>query len=235
MHPDLENLINMALADGEVTEKEREIIFRKADKLGEDRDEVEMILDGRIALMKKDQIASQTQPQISKSNKEGDLKKCPSCGAPVESFKTKCADCGHEFRNIEANSSINSLFQILQKIEQDERSKPRQKSLTSLLGGGDETIFLTICNSQANAISSFPVPNSKEDILEFLAMALPQTKIKLQKYMFMTAPIDRPKEALKNAWISKCQQVIMKASLAMKDDKKTLEEINNYAKQLGIK
>ena len=29
MHPDLENLINMALADGELTDKKREIILRK--------------------------------------------------------------------------------------------------------------------------------------------------------------------------------------------------------------
>ena len=50
MHPELENLINMALADGEVTEKERGIILRKAETFGFDVDEAEMILDGKIAL-----------------------------------------------------------------------------------------------------------------------------------------------------------------------------------------
>ena len=54
MNAEIENLIEMALADGEVTEKERAIIFRKADTLGEDKDEVEMILDGKIALLKKE-------------------------------------------------------------------------------------------------------------------------------------------------------------------------------------
>ena len=33
MHPEIENLINMALADGEVTEKERGIILRKSETL----------------------------------------------------------------------------------------------------------------------------------------------------------------------------------------------------------
>jgi len=48
MHPEIENLINMALADGEVTEKERGIILRKAEALGLDIEEVEMTLDGRL-------------------------------------------------------------------------------------------------------------------------------------------------------------------------------------------
>ena len=47
MHPEIENLINMAIADGEVTEKERAIILRKAEGFGEDKDEVEMILEVR--------------------------------------------------------------------------------------------------------------------------------------------------------------------------------------------
>ena len=69
MNPEIENLINMALADGEVTEKERSIILKKAEVLDLDVDEVEMILDGRIALIVKENTTEQT-----KSNKEGNIK-----------------------------------------------------------------------------------------------------------------------------------------------------------------
>lgn len=48
MNPEIEKLIKMALADGQVTDKEREIILRKAEKLGLDGDEVEMYLEGSI-------------------------------------------------------------------------------------------------------------------------------------------------------------------------------------------
>lgn len=44
----LEELINSAVATGEVTDKKREIILRRAIKEGEDPDEVEMVLDARI-------------------------------------------------------------------------------------------------------------------------------------------------------------------------------------------
>ncbi len=234
MHQEIENLINMALADGEVTEKERGIIMRKAEALGEDKDEVEMILDGKIALLRRELNLTQ-QTLSTNSNKEGHLRKCPSCGAPVQSFATKCSECGHEFRGIDADSSVQKLFTILQSIDQEERSKPRQKSFAQMLGDMDIEKENAIANRQALAINSFPVPNSKESILEFLSMALPQTKIKLQKLMFMTAPIDKGKETIKKAWTAKCEQIIMKARFSMKDDKQILSEIEFYAKQLGIK
>lgn len=36
-------------------------------------------------------------------------------------------------------------------------------------------------------------------------------------------------------WKAKCEQIIMKAKFSMKDDKKILEEILEYAKELKIK
>ena len=50
MHPEIDKLIEMALTDGQVTDKEREIILRKAEKLGLDVDEVEMYLEGKIGV-----------------------------------------------------------------------------------------------------------------------------------------------------------------------------------------
>lgn len=48
MHPEIDKLIEMALTDGQVTDKEREIILRKAEKLGLDVDEVEMVIEGKL-------------------------------------------------------------------------------------------------------------------------------------------------------------------------------------------
>ena len=39
---------------------------------------------------------------------------------------------------------------------------------------------------------------------------------------------------MKKAWAAKCEQIIIKARFSMKDEKKTLEEIEHYAKQLGV-
>ena len=58
MNAELEKLIDFALADGVVTDKEREIVRKKAEKLGEDPDEAEMILDAKLAMQNKETAAS---------------------------------------------------------------------------------------------------------------------------------------------------------------------------------
>lgn len=49
----LEKLINAALADGELTEKEKQILFKKAEAMGIDLDEFEMVLEARLYEMKR--------------------------------------------------------------------------------------------------------------------------------------------------------------------------------------
>ena len=49
----LEALITAALADGVLTEKEKQILFKKAEAMGIDLDEFEMVLDARLVELKK--------------------------------------------------------------------------------------------------------------------------------------------------------------------------------------
>lgn len=230
----IEKLIELALADGELTEKEKQILFKRAEAEGIDLDEFEMVLEARIFEKTKNKT---TEPIAApQSNKFGDIKKCPSCGAIVESFSTRCADCGHNFSGIVANSSINRLFDMLNDIE----SKRKDSSLTSLATnffgkgfglGGDK-----ITSQKREIISSFPIPNSKEDILEFLALAIPKAKKK--KGFFVSHETQNANQAHNEfvpVWKTKCEQIIMKARFSMKEDKKTLDEIEYYAKELGIK
>ena len=53
----LETLITAALADGVLTDKEKQILFKKAEAMGIDRDEFELVLDGRLAKRKKEMEA----------------------------------------------------------------------------------------------------------------------------------------------------------------------------------
>ena len=187
MNQELENLINMVLAKGELTEKDKEIVLKKAEKLGEDKDEIELILEGKFAELKKQENLSQIQKETKQtSNKEGVIKKCPACGAPAESFQTKCSECGHEFRNTETNSYMNLLFYKIEEA-QKEVNERRDKVKTDWMYGGqfakDNETKVIINNSIATIISSFPFPNTKEEILEFLSLS----------FSHATKKVDRPK------------------------------------------
>ena len=233
----IENLINFALSDGELTEKEKQILFKKAEEAGIDLDEFEMVLDAKLFEKQKTVKAAAPSVAAPKSDKFGDVKKCPACGAIAQSFQTKCSDCSHEFSNIGANVSIGKLFEMINACENER--KDEGMSIGSAvggvfskmygLGGGDK-----ILEKKKSIISGFPIPNTKDDILEFLSTAIPNAK---QKGNFMTKqqPENKSHYDLAPNWFSKCEQIVMKAKFSMKDDKKVLEEIMQYAKELGIK
>lgn len=229
----LEKLIEFALADGELTEKEKQVLFKKAASFGVDLDEFEMVLDAQLHLKQQSDKAVSSAP---KSDKFGDIRKCPSCGAMVESFQTRCLDCGHEFSNIQANSSIINLMKKLDDIESTRRSTGN--SFTRQLGIRDK-----VNNRKKDIIKNFPIPNTKEDILEFLTIAVPNAS---KKGNFMSRAFESgmsttkaQENALHNefapVWMAKCEQIIIKAKLSMQNDKATLEAIKEYAERLKIK
>ena len=256
----IENLINLALADGELTEKEKQILFKKAEAAGIDLDEFEMVLDAK--LFEKQQTVKAAAPSVAapKSEKFGDIRKCPSCAAILQSFQTKCDDCGHEFTNIEAVGSSQKLFDLLQAAtlrnskaltELDNQKNQRlealsQKhnsdgSLVKIFGGksraenqdeeredlireldnGRINIEKSIFKEKANIIKNFPVPNSKEDLLELLAMASSNAYDN-----------DGHIGSEEEGWIQKTDQIYSKIKIVAEKDPAFIEQATNMVVSL---
>jgi hypothetical protein len=173
MRSEIENLIDLALADGEISEKEKQVLFKKAQELGIDLDEFELILNGKIQLRNK-QNHQQAAPN---SNKFGDVKKCPSCGAIIKAFIANCTDCGHEFSSIGSSSAMK---EFRKKLE----------------AGNDE--------KDIELIKSFHVPNTKEDLVEFLTLSITNYKRATSK-------------ELQLAWLSMAENIMLKINLVFKD------------------
>ena len=163
---------------------------------------------------------SATTSTHSKSGKYGDIRKCPSCGSFVEPFSTRCKECGYEFTNVVSVSSTTQLFQKLEELENQKDNK---------FFGNDFKIY----EKKLLAIKTFPIPNSKEDILEFITMAAPLSYLKPDKWTILGK--EDPNSQVTYAWRAKCEQAIMKARFAMKDDKEMLAIIEQSAKNLNIK
>lgn len=114
--PELEQLIQYALEDGVLTDKERSVLMRKAQESGVDLDEFEMILEAKLHEVQKTTAAVAPKPS---SNKHGEMRKCPACGAMVSAFTARCGECGFEFNNVEVNKAANTLFEKLQALEME--------------------------------------------------------------------------------------------------------------------
>jgi hypothetical protein len=138
MNPEIEKLIELALADGEITQKERSVILKKAEKLGEDPDEINMILDG-----KQHQLKTNKQKE-----KVGNIKICPACGDSVKSMVLNCKSCGHEFNRSVQSDSLKEMIKKLEKIDVNDLGVDYEENV-------------------AKIVKSFAVPSNFEEIYQF--------------------------------------------------------------------
>lgn len=175
---ELEEVIEAALADGVITEKERAVLHKKALQEGVDPDEVDVVMDGRLAKMKRE--VDWLRPEPPRSVKRGNLAKCPSCGAPYIPGTGKCPECGHIFQNAEANHSAQRLADGIEQITIRFRDKiasasnvhGKEEGLFGTLGitGLSDAEELNIQKDKEieNYITNFVIPSSKDDLLEFI-------------------------------------------------------------------
>jgi hypothetical protein len=242
----INQLIDAALIDGILTEKEKQILFKKAEGLGIDLDEFEMILDAKLFEKQKSDNHTTVSPE---SNKLGDVRKCPACGAITETFATKCSECETEFRNIEASQNIIKFFEKLDDIESNRIDNNFEFNTKSSFGIIDlfkwfmfwpiliplkifkffinisKPVKWTIIDSRKEElILNFPVPASREEILEFLTLAY--SRINSNTYFNTLADETKYKNSWNKIWLKKIEQINSKANLAMKNDKQTLDEVN---------
>jgi len=115
----------------------------------------------------------------------------------------------------------------LNKIEKDMTDYTRkQKNYSSTDWVQNSELENRINEKKAALINSFPIPNTKEDILEFLALSVPLASVKLN--WFDRNVYRRGQQQLIKAWKAKAEQTIMKARFSMKDDVNALKEIDAY-------
>lgn len=215
----MESLINAALADGELTEKGRQILFRKAQLMGIDLDKFEMMLDARLVEQKKAEARNQqqydlemgkmraAQKSVPKSDKLGDVRKCPACGVILGTFQTTCPNCGHEFTNVGAVNSAKQLFDALQAVEM------RKAEKISVYNSDRQRRFIEkqAIAERLNIIKLFPVPNTKADLMELLAMAT-------------SSAYDNEIGPEEEVWLQKTDQIYQKIIVCAASDKKTVEQ-----------
>lgn len=206
MNPELEKLIDLALTDGVLTDKENEVLHRKAMELGADMDEFQMILDAKLH-----QKQSEAAPKKS-TQKHGDIKKCPSCGEPVLAFTLTCSACGHEFSSIKGNASILDLIEKLEKIENEKNASVSNLKTTQKFIESQEYE-----NRKDDLIKNYPIPNTKEDIMEFLTYSTSK--------MTNLSSLDNP-------WAVKADEIIMKSRFLFKNDSEMLTKLDKYEKMI---
>lgn len=167
-------------------------------------------------------FVEQEQPKRAERRQQefvGTVLKCPNCGAIIGETTAVCPDCGIRITGRSAVTSVQSFKEQLMDIE-----GTRKKGLGGVFGvyaapDPADTKKLTL-------IRNFPIPNSVDDIMEFMFLAVANIDVSLSKNTAMNkwnntqqvetgATISR---TISNAWVAKMQQVYQKAEIMFPND-----------------
>lgn len=163
---EMEALIEATLQDGVLTDQEKVVLVKRAQKEGIDVDELDVYIQS---------LLQKRQRELKEKNKEAFGRTCPNCGAQVPPLTLKC-DCGYEFTQKAKVSSVQELSDKIEIIMNEPTTYSNVDGEDSILNL--KKIF-TIMDERKqrvmDLISMFPVPNTKEDIVEFLSLAAPKS------------------------------------------------------------
>ena len=248
--PELEQLMQFAFADGEVSDKERAVLMRKAQEAGVDMDEFEMILDAKIHETKGKMHADESTQKPN--SKHGEIRKCPACGAMVSTFATRCSECGFEFKNVEAVKSAQMLFEKLQSLEMEkarelsvhEEHKNKQLQELSARQHSGSAISKMFANSEAqdkerndlirtleNDASHIERKYLDAKINMIKVFTVPNTKEDLLELLSMASSSAYDNDGVigpeEEVWLQKTDQIYQKLVICAAGDNVTLNQATN--------
>lgn len=123
---------------------------------------------------------------------DGEIRKCPNCSTILKSFTTVCV-CGYELRGAKVNDSVREFSRRLEKAKNEQQ--------------------------RINLIRGFAIPNTKEDIVEFMTLAVANFDVD-----YYASHLDE--EDVSDAWLAKIEQCYQKAKLSFAvNDIQNIEEL----------
>lgn len=249
----IEHLINAALADGELTEKEKQILFRRAEAEGIDLDEFEMVLEARlyettqaaaekVAAQQAQAQAAQAQAAAAaaaqaaaqqsaapKSQKFGDIRKCPACGAIVATGSAVCVECGYAFNEDGGTTAMDRLYERLAAIDKKWAEQSQASKIIGMFSGQQEQVQKP--QEKLAAIRMFNVPNTRAELLGLLTSLQPLADPKGSKYGYRMSAV----EDLSLGYWDLFVNCINKAKISFANDKAFEPYFNYYNEKTAKK
>ena len=159
---------------------------------------------------------------ISREEFSGKIYKCPNCGEVLKAFEINCPACGFELRGTKATGAVKEFALKLEAIE--------ARRIYDIPYGTNKEKREYISNTDEQKISlikSFSIPNTKEDMLEFMILATSCLNYSAYDY-YNAGELTKGEKEVNAAWFSKVQQVFEKANQSYSTDSSFSEIKNLY-------
>ena len=242
---ELENFISLALEDGELTEKEKQVLFKKAQAKGIDLDEFEMYLDARLARVKPKNKQNSEVTSAPNSTRSTNVRKCPNCGSIVPAFALACPDCGYDMGGILSSNAAQDMFGKIKEIydEAEQKKEVLRNDNKGFLGLDKRDLeheFYQIDSQTKNKVKlfvqNFLIPTTKTDLFEFISSLSTHvmSESEDEEYEFMTLD----DEQLRITYKRKYKEALNKAMTIFPNDplfSKFLSEEQNRIETINKK
>lgn len=149
---------------------------------------------------------------------DGEIHKCPNCGEILNSFASNCTSCGYELRDAKNSNAVREFALKLEQIE-----KSRNINSNGFSGLKNKINQLSSVNpideQKISLIRSFAIPNTKEDIYEFMILASSNIDVKLYGVAYDSSQFQgmmaTSQKAVSDAWLAKFEQAYQKAQILL--------------------
>ena len=143
---DLDKLIELSLADGQISPQELAIIQQRAASLGVTNEELQLMINGKMQQMRKSPVSFMPKP-----SQKDKIRRCPACGAIVDYGVLRCPECGTEIP-ADDGTNLDSLASSLRNAKKKTQKVDLIKYST-IPSAKDELIkYLSFAASQYTAI-----------------------------------------------------------------------------------
>ena len=169
-------------------------------------------------------IQKEAERVAEQEKKAEEAKKCPKCGQPLSGISAVCPLCGYEIRNAKTADSIVNLTNEINKLNQKRNTVT--DAIASKLSGRHEN---PTDEKIASLIQNFVVPNTKEEIFEFMILAAGYMDA---KFLAGKQKVSDTADIVIKAWASKFEQTFQKAKLSFGQDKDFSKIENLYNQKM---
>lgn len=165
---------------------------------------------------------------------EGEIHKCPNCGEVLDSFVSNCTACGFELRG---TKNSNAIREFAMKLEQIENSRDVNNNFSSFKNKMNQISSVNPIDEQKiSLIRSFAIPNTKEDIYEFMILAASNIDIKLYGFAYDSSQFQgmmaTSQRSVSDAWLAKFEQAHQKAQLLFNDSQELMNINDLYERKI---
>lgn len=176
-------------------------------------------------------VPQQSNPGTRQQEFAGTVLKCPNCGAVISQTTAVCPECGHRITGQAAVSSVQAFSDKLMMLE----TRRKGPGLGQMMGVSADPVD----TQKLALIQSFPIPNTIDDIQEFMLLAIANIDVALSKNTMANRSQRKMKGSLNvnitmprtisDAWVAKMQQAYRKAAASFPN-----ESAFAYIKQLYV-